>query len=72
MYAAREKYPTYPKQVVPEFAKMTYIGTAGVNNEDVINEAPNPGMTADILGVIFTMPTTKGVNNSPFSVYNKA
>ena len=50
MYAAREKYPTYPKQVVPEFAKMTYIGTAGVNNEDVINEAPYPVMTADILG----------------------
>lgn len=49
MYAAREKYPTYPKQVVPEFAKMIYIGTAGVNNEDVINEAPYPGMTADIL-----------------------
>ena len=49
MYAAREKYPTYPKQVVPEFAKMIYIGTAGVNNEDVSNEAPYPGMTADIL-----------------------
>lgn len=49
MYAAREKYPTYPKLVVPEFAKMIYIGTAGVNNEGVINEAPYPGMTADIL-----------------------
>lgn len=33
MYAAREKYPTYPKLVVPEFAKMTYIGTAGVNHQ---------------------------------------
>lgn len=50
MHAAREKYPTYPKLVVPEFAKMTYIGTASVNNEDVINEAPYPGMTTDILG----------------------
>ena len=49
MYAAREKYPTYPKLVVPELAKMTYIGTAGVNNEDVVNEAPYPGMTTDIL-----------------------
>ncbi|MBM6763463.1 phenolic acid decarboxylase [Ligilactobacillus agilis] len=49
MHAAREKYPTYPKLVVPEFAKMTYIGTAGVNNEYVINEAPYLGMTTDIL-----------------------
>lgn len=49
MHAAREKYPTYPKLVVPEFAKMTYIGTAGVNNEDVINEDLSPVMTTDIL-----------------------
>lgn len=28
------------KLVVPEFGRITYIGNAGVNNEDVICEAP--------------------------------
>ena len=40
MEAAREKYETYPKMVVPEFAQITYIGDAGQNNDDVISEAP--------------------------------
>lgn len=48
MIEAREKYDTYPKYIVPEFAKITYIGDAGANNEDVICEAPYPGMTDDI------------------------
>lgn len=48
MAAAREKYETYPKLVVPEFAKITYMGDAGVDNEDVIAEAPYAGMPADI------------------------
>jgi len=48
MEAAREKYATYPKMVVPEFATITYIGDAGQNNEDVISEAPYQGLPDDI------------------------
>lgn len=48
MIEAREKYDTYPKYIVPEFATITYMGDAGANNEDVICEAPYPGMTDDI------------------------
>ena len=48
MYEAREKYDTYPKYVVPEFATITYIGDAGIDNDDVINETPYKGMTNDI------------------------
>ena len=48
MHESREKYETYPKLVVPEFAKITYIGEAGVNNDEVIAEAPYEGMTDDI------------------------
>jgi phenolic acid decarboxylase len=33
---------------VPEFAKITYMGKAGQNNEDVIAEAPYVGMTDEI------------------------
>ncbi len=39
MEESREKYETYPKLVVPEFAKITYMGEAGQNNEDVISES---------------------------------
>ena len=48
MEESRQKYETYPKYVVPEFATITYIGNAGINNEDVICEAPYEGMTDDI------------------------
>lgn len=48
MHESREKYATYPKLLVPEFANITYIGKAGQNNEDVIAEAPYKGMTDDI------------------------
>ncbi|MCD5010408.1 phenolic acid decarboxylase [Enterococcus durans] len=48
MEAAREKYETYPKLLVPEFATITYMGDAGVDNEDVISEEPYEGMPADI------------------------
>lgn len=48
MTTSREKYATYPKLVVPEFAKITYQGAAGQNNDEVINEAPYAGMTDDI------------------------
>lgn len=48
MERSRERYETYPKYVVPEFARITYIGKAGLDNEDVIAEAPYPGMTDDI------------------------
>ncbi len=48
MEESRLKYDTYPKYLVPEFAKITYIGKAGQNNEDVISEAPYKGMTDEI------------------------
>ncbi len=48
MHKAREKYATYPKLVVPEFANITYMGNAGQNNEDVISEAPYASMPDDI------------------------
>lgn len=48
MHESREKYETYPKLVVPEFAKITYIGEARVNNDEVIAEDPYEGMTDDI------------------------
>ena len=48
MEAAREKYETYPKLLVPEFANITYMGAAGLNNEDVISEAPYEVMPSDI------------------------
>jgi len=48
MEAAREKYATYPKMVVPEFATITYMGDAGQNNEDVIAEAPYAGLPDEI------------------------
>ena len=38
MEEARQKYATYPKLVVPEFATITYIGKAVQNNEDVISK----------------------------------
>ncbi|KFI94320.1 phenolic acid decarboxylase [Bifidobacterium stellenboschense] len=48
MEESRARYATYPKLVVPEFATITYMGDAGVDNDDVICEAPYPGMTDDI------------------------
>ncbi|EMW5441558.1 phenolic acid decarboxylase [Enterococcus faecium] len=45
MEAARE---TYPKLLVPEFATITYMGDAGIDNEDVISEEPYDGMPDDI------------------------
>ena len=48
MHAAREKYETYPKLVVPEFAKITYVGEARQDNDDVISEAPYAEMPNDI------------------------
>ncbi|SHK79691.1 phenolic acid decarboxylase [Selenomonas ruminantium] len=48
MQESREKYENYPKYLVPEFAKITYIDKTGLDNEDVIAEAPYDGMTNDI------------------------
>ena len=48
MEESRLKYETYPKYLVPEFAKITYIGKAGIDNDEVISEAPYKGMTDDI------------------------
>lgn len=48
MLESREKYKTYPKYVVPEFATITYMGNAVQNNDDVICEGSYKGMTDDI------------------------
>ncbi|KZK46272.1 Phenolic acid decarboxylase [Lactococcus cremoris] len=48
MHESREKFETYPKYLVPEFAKITYVGKAGKNNDDVVAQAPYQGMTNDI------------------------
>lgn len=48
MKESREKYETYPKYVVPEFADITYIHHAGVNDETIIAEAPYEGLTDEI------------------------
>jgi len=48
MEASREKYATYPKLVVPEFATITYMGDAGQNNDEVISEAPYAGLPDEI------------------------
>ncbi len=38
MKESREKYETYPKYVVPEFADITYLNNAGINNEALIQK----------------------------------
>ena len=48
MHESRLKNATYPKLVVSEFAKITYMGKAGQDNNDVISEAPYECMTDDI------------------------
>ena len=45
---SREKYETYPKYVVPEFATISYAKNEGTNNEKVISQAPYDGMVEDI------------------------
>lgn len=48
MEKSRDKYGTYPKYLVSEFAKITYIGDAGVDNNEVIKEGPYDGLTDEI------------------------
>ncbi len=64
MLEAREKYETYPKLVVPEFANITYIGEAGEDNEDVISETPYEGMPDDIRNGKYFDENYHRINNS--------
>lgn len=48
MHESREKYETYPKYLVPEFATISYIANAGTDNEDVIAQAPYEVLPNDI------------------------
>ncbi|MFT4073642.1 MAG: phenolic acid decarboxylase [Dysgonamonadaceae bacterium] len=48
MEESREKYSTYPKHVVPEFATITYAKNEGINNDQIISQAPYKGMIDDI------------------------
>ena len=58
MNESREKYATYPKLVVPEFTTITYMGDAGQDNDEVINEAPYEGTVSY---THLTLPTTSRV-----------
>ena len=71
MHESREKYATYPKLLVPEFAVITYMGKAGQNNEDVIAEAPYKGMTDDILFFILLRRLTKAMDGLIDAVHVK-
>ncbi len=64
MEESREKYETYPKLVVPEFAKISYMGDAGQNNEDVISEEPYDGITSDIRNESILMKTTSELTSN--------
>lgn len=48
MEESREKYATYPKYVVPEFATITFYKNEGINNEKVIAQAPYATMAEEI------------------------
>ncbi|WP_274705839.1 phenolic acid decarboxylase [Fructilactobacillus cliffordii] len=48
MHKARNQYPTYPKTVVSEFSTITFQQHRGINNENVIAQAPYQGMVNDI------------------------
>lgn len=48
MEESREKYDTYPKYVVPEFATITFYKNEGINNEKVIAQASYATMAEEI------------------------
>ena len=48
MEEARQKYATYPKLVVPEFATITYIGKAVENTQEIISKVHYPRLPANI------------------------
>ncbi|MBI9011714.1 MAG: phenolic acid decarboxylase [Clostridiales bacterium] len=48
MEESREKYETYPKDVVDEFATITYEKNVGIDNEKIISEAPYEGLSDKI------------------------
>lgn len=48
MHESGENYETYPKYVIHEFADITFIENAGVNNENMVAQAPYEEMTDDI------------------------
>ena len=49
MIASREKYGTYPKIIVAEFSKIIFAEKVGINNENIISQAPYQGMIKDII-----------------------
>jgi phenolic acid decarboxylase len=49
MVASREKYGTYPKTIVSEFANIILMEKVGGNNENVIDRATYKGMIQDII-----------------------
>ncbi|KPI84256.1 Phenolic acid decarboxylase [Leptomonas seymouri] len=48
MEESRLKYETYPKSLVSEFSKITFMKNWGANNENVVSQMPYPGMCDDI------------------------
>ena len=49
MHESREKYETYPKHLVGEFANIIFAENSGLNNEEIICCAPYNGMIDDII-----------------------
>lgn len=49
MHESREKYETYPKQLVGEFANIIFAENAGLDNEEIICCAPYDGIIEDII-----------------------
>ena len=49
MHESREKFETYPKHIVGEFATIIFVENCGINNEKVISCAPYDGLIADIM-----------------------
>lgn len=49
MHKSREKYETYPKHLVSEFANIIFAENCGLDNEKVISEVPYDGLIAEII-----------------------
>ena len=49
MVESREKYGTYPKEIVAEFSKIILSERVGLNNENVINKPTHKGMVKQLI-----------------------
>jgi phenolic acid decarboxylase len=49
MMESRDKYGTYPKTIVSEFATIIFSENVGINNDSIINQAPYVGLIKKII-----------------------